>query len=159
MFRELNRKSKEISTRECHEILTRETRGVLSVNGDNGYPYGMPINFYFDAEQGCIYFHSGKRESHRMDAIRRCDKVSFCVVEPGTRAEGEWALTARSVIIFGRVSIIEDLETVASVGRALSYKFTHDEAFIEREIARFAKGTTLFKLTPEHICGKRVREE
>ena len=160
MFRELNRKTKEIFRSECEEILTRETRGVLSVNGDDGYPYGAPINHYYNPEDGCIYFHMGKRSSsHRMDALKRSDKVSFCVTEQGVREDGGWALTARSVIVFGRMEIVEDMDTIISITTALSHKFTQDEAFISREINRFAKATVLLKLTPEHICGKRVKEE
>ncbi len=160
MFRELNRKTKEIFRSECEEILVRETRGVLSVNGDDGYPYGMPINFYYDPTDGCIYFHTGKRNSsHRLDAIQKSDKVSFCVTEQGTRAAGEWAYTACSVIVFGRMEIVEDMDKIIGVTTALAHKFTQDEGFISREIGRFAKATLLLKLTPEHICGKRVREE
>ena len=160
MFRELNRKSKELFKAECVELLTKETRGILSVNGDDGYPYGMPLNFYYSLDDGCIYFHSGKRsQSHRMDALKRSDKVSFCVVEQGTRAEGEWAYTARSVIVFGRMEVIDDADIVVPIAVALSHKFTDDEDFIRREVERFAKATTLFKLIPEHMCGKRVREE
>ena len=76
MFRELARKHKQISGGECTELLTRETRGILSVHGENGYPYGMPMNHYFCEEDGCIYFHCG-RKGHRLDALAKSDKVSL----------------------------------------------------------------------------------
>ena len=44
MFRELVRKHKQLPADTCIEVLKSETRGVLSVNGDDGYPYGAPIN-------------------------------------------------------------------------------------------------------------------
>ena len=50
MFRELLRKNKEITRDECVDILTKETRGVLSVIGDEGYPYGMPMNHFYNAD-------------------------------------------------------------------------------------------------------------
>ena len=98
MFRELSRKNKEISNEECIELLTVEKRGVLSVNGDNGYPYGMPMNHLYNHEDGCIYFHCS-RKGHRLDSVKTCDKASFCVVEQGVRSQDDWALTVRSVIV------------------------------------------------------------
>ncbi len=157
MFRELVRKNKKITNKECIDLLINEKRGILSVNGDNGYPYAMPMNHFYNLNDGCIYFHCGKI-GHRLDSLKRSDKVSFCVCEKGTRKEGNWAYDVRSVIVFGRMEIIDDIEKVIYISTELSYKFTHDDEYIKNEIDRFAKGTLLLKLTPEHICGKQVNE-
>ncbi|MBQ8345805.1 MAG: pyridoxamine 5'-phosphate oxidase family protein [Clostridia bacterium] len=156
-FRELIRIQKKLERQACVELLRRETRGVLSVCGDGGYPYGMPMNHFYCEADGCLYFHCG-REGHRIDALRRCDKVSFCVYEEGRPIEGHWALTVRSVIVFGRMEIIDDPERVAQIATALSRKFTSDEQYIQREIELYGKDTLLLKLTPEHLCGKQVTE-
>ena len=158
MFRELNRKTKEIFRSECEEILQREKRGILSVNGDNGFPYSMPMNHYYNPEDGCIYFHCGRARSHRLDALAASDKVCFCVCENGVRAEGDWELTVRSVVVFGRVEIVDDLDAIREICAALSRRFTDDEAYIEREIEAFAESTYLLRLRPENICGKTVKE-
>ena len=157
MFRELSRKQKQITDEECIELLTNETRGYLSVNGDDGYPYVMPMNHFYCAEDGCIYFHCG-RHGHRIDSLLRSDKVSFCVCENGYRELGDWALNARSVIVFGRVEIIDEMNKTVEITTALSHKFTQDEAYIKSEIESSARATLLLRLTPEHICGKRVKE-
>jgi len=100
---------------------------VLAVNGDDGYPYALPINFYFDEENEKIYFHSGK-VGHKLDAIASSDKVSFCVYDKGYHKDGHWSLNIRSVIIFGRIHIMEDkcYETdndryIANIGNACKY--------------------------------------
>ncbi|MBE6569613.1 MAG: pyridoxamine 5'-phosphate oxidase family protein [Ruminococcaceae bacterium] len=157
MFRELTRKHKKIPESECIELLTKETRGVLAVSGDYGYPYAMPMNHYYSPKDGCIYFHSGKK-GHRTDALRRSDKVSFCVYEQGYREEGEWALHVRSVIVFGKIELIEDREEIIRITTPLCHKFTDDEAYIRKEIEENAAATLLLKLIPEHICGKIVIE-
>ena len=100
MFREIVRKKQSLTLDECNEILKNEPRGVLSVIGDDGYPYGVPINYYYCEENGRVYFHSGK-SGHKIDAINNCDKVSFCVYNSGYRNEGDWALNIKSVIVFG----------------------------------------------------------
>lgn len=155
MFRELARKNKQISQEECIALLEKETRGILSVNGDDGYPYGMPMNHLY--ADGCLYFHCGKR-GHRLDALRTSDKVSFCVCEQGTREAGDWAYTVRSVIVFGRMEVVEDMDEIVRLTTMLCRKFTQDEEYIRTEIEQHAAATLLLKLTPEHICGKQVKE-
>lgn len=157
MFRELVKKNKQLPAAECAALLTKETRGVLCVNGDDGYPYGMPMNHFYNPEDGCIYFHCG-RSGHRLDSLKRSSKASFCVCEQGYKAHGDWAYQVRSVIVFGEVQIIDDMDAVCHIARKLSYKFTQDEAYIQNEIDQYAKATILLKLKPEHICGKIVKE-
>lgn len=157
MFRELAKKNKKISMEECIEVLKGETRGVLSVLGDDDYPYGTPINHFYNEEDGKIYFHCGKY-GHRLESIKKHDKVSLCVFDQGYRNEGEWALNVKSVIVFGRMEATDDPEIVADICRKLSCKFTQDEGYIEKEIRDSLRATLLLVLTPEHICGKLVNE-
>lgn len=156
-FRELTRYKQQLEESECIELLKNTKRGVLSVLGDNGYPYGSPINHYYDEESGKIWFHGGKA-GHKVDAMRNCDKVSFCVMDEGGHAGDEWFLTFRSVIVFGRMELIEDWDTIAGISRKLSYKFTDDDAYIDEEIRRSGPGTLMYALTIENMCGKLVRE-
>ena len=158
MFRELTRKSQQLSEEECIEILTNETRGVLSVTGDNGYPYGLPMNHWYNEEDGRLYFHSGKY-GHKIDAMKSCDKASFCVMDKGEKTDGDWALNFNSVIVFGRLEIVEDPKKALEMIRKLSYHFTDDRDYVEYEINQAAARTLCFCLVPEHITGKRVNEK
>lgn len=157
MFRELLRKNKMIPLQECLQILKDETRGVLSVIGDNDYPYGMPMNHWYNDDDGKIYFHCGK-VGHRLDALRKHDKVSFCVYNKGYRNEGEWAWNVKSVIVFGKMEIIDDIDKITDITTKLSHKFTQDEEYIRKEIELYGHETLLLQLTPEHISGKMVTE-
>ncbi len=157
MFRNVARYKQQLSKEECISLLKDQLRGVLSVLGDDGYPYGMPINHFYCEDDGKLYFHSGK-SGHKIDALRRCDKASFCVYDGGFRRENEWALNIRSVIVFGRIEWIGDKEKIYGIARKLSRRFTDDENYIEREIARSGPATLMFALVPEHITGKIVNE-
>lgn len=114
MFRKMRRSKQELTKEECIEILKKEPRGVLSVQGEEGYPYGMPMTHWYNEKDGKIYFH-GAKSGHKIDAIRNCDKVSFCVMDKGYRNEGEWALNIRSVIVFGRLHTVEEPEKVTEI--------------------------------------------
>ena len=137
--------------------LKSELRGVLSVLGDDDYPYGMPINHYYCEEDGKLYFHGGKR-GHKIDAMMRHNKASFCVYDRGFRKDGEWALHIKSVIVFGHIEFVEDQETTYRISADLSRKFTDDEAYIKDEIIKAGSRTLLFALVPDHISGKIVKE-
>ena len=113
MFRELVRKNRQLSNESCIELLKTETRGVLSVLGDDDYPYGMPMNFWY--------------------------KV-------------------KSVIIFGKIEIIDDMEQITDIVTKLSYRFIQDDEYIKEEIRLHGHRTLLMKLAPEHMCGKLVTE-
>lgn len=157
MFRELVRKKQQLSTEETIEILKKQVRGVLSVLGEDGYPYGMPINYWYNEVDGKIYFHTGK-SGYRTDALKKHNKVSFCVYDEGFRRDGEWALNIKSVIVFGKINMIEDEETIKCIMEPFSKKFTQDDEYIQNEIETFTKNTLLLELTIDNLCGKLVNE-
>jgi len=155
MFRDLTRKKQQLSDAECKKILKEELRGVLAVNGDGGYPYALPINFYYDETKNRVYFHSGKT-GYKMDAVAKSDKVSFCVYDKGCRKDGHWSLHIRSVILFGRVRVEEEWSEEMMV--EFCKRFTEDADYIQSEIRRFGTNTAVLCLEIEHMTGKIVNE-
>ena len=161
MFRQMRRIKQQISVEECEKVLFNEPRGVLAVLGDDDYPYTVPLDFIYS--DGKIYFH-GAGEGHKMDAIRRHDKVSFCVMDGGFRREGEWALNINSVIVFGRIKEVTDINVKIEKVRLLGLKYNPDTQDVEDELKRYLDiekhidRVTVLELTPEHITGKLVNE-
>ena len=90
MFRSIRKKKNEISIKEAKRLLHNARRGVLAVNGDNHYPYAIPVNYLYDEENQKIYFH-GSRAGHKVDAIKNCDKVCFTVFGNETVKKESWA--------------------------------------------------------------------
>ena len=78
MFREMRRKNQQLPRGECCRILEEATSGVLAVSGDDGYPYAVPLSFAY--ADGRLYFHVAK-SGHKLDALRRNPKASFCIIE------------------------------------------------------------------------------
>ncbi len=157
MFRTMRRFRQQISQEECIQVLKEQKRGVLSLLGDDGYPYGIPIDYWYSEEDGKIYFH-GAKEGHKIDAIKGCDKASFCTYDEGYRKPGEWPLNIRSVIVFGRIRPVEDSGKVQKICESLGRKFTDDEDYIRKEIESAGPRVLCLELAPEHITGKLVKE-
>lgn len=157
MFREMRRFKQQLEKQECIDILQSEVRAVLSVLGDNDYPYGLPINFWYNPDDNKIYFH-GAKEGHKIDSIKKHDKVSLCVYDKGYKKEGEWSLNIKSVIVFGRIKIVKDMQKTIDICKNLARRFPADTQYIEDEINKFKDRVLCLELTIEHMSGKLVNE-
>ena len=155
MFRKMRRNKQQLPDQECVELLKQEPRGVLALLGDDGYPYTVPMDFFYD--EGKLYFHCAK-EGHKIDAIKKCGKASFCVMDKGFRRQDEWALNIKSVVAFGRIRLVEDRkETMARV-RQLGNKYNPSPEAVEKELERTADIVQCFEFQIEHMTGKLVNE-
>ena len=157
MFRPMRRIRQQISGEECVRILREEKRGVLSLAGEDGYPYGIPMNHWYNPEDGKLYFH-GAKEGHKLDALRKDNRVSYCVWDAGYRREGEWALNVNSVVVFGRISLVTDKEKAKLICEKLCRKFTDDEEYIERELRNALPRVQCLEMDIDHMTGKLVNE-
>ena len=155
MFREMRRFKQQISWEECVRILKEQPRGVLSMLGDDGYPYGIPLDHWYSDNK--LYFHCAK-VGHKIDAITAYDKVSYCVMDEGFRRDGEWALNINSVVVFGRMRIVKDDGKKLEICTNLVRKFTDDEAYLQKELANAFPRVNCLELAIEHMTGKLVNE-
>ncbi len=156
MFREMRRKGQELSKSECIDILINEPRGVLALLGDDNYPYSVPMSHVY--VDGKIYFH-GAKKGHKNDAVKKHDKVSYCVMDKGLKQKDNWWYTFKSVIVFGKIATIEDEDEKIEKLTYLGDKFfpTHEETV--DEINRLLDKTEVFEITIEHMSGKIVKEK
>ena len=157
MFREMRRKRQQLTKAECVEILMRNTSGVLAVLGDGGYPYAVPLSFVYD--NGTLYFHCAK-SGHKLDAIKACDKVSFCVVDRDLVVPQEYTTYFRSVIVFGRASIVDSEVELRSAIEKLAVKYHPDDSRDNRDsaIEKDYKALCMVKIQIEHMTGKEAIE-
>ncbi len=158
MFREMRRFKQQLTEEECLRVLKEEWRGVLSLHGDDGYPYGVPMDFYYDEDENKLYFHCAK-EGHKIDAARADDKVSFSVIDKGVHADGDWALTFNSVIVFGRIKLLPSDEKSMGKLRQLAAKCYPTMEEVEVEMAKDSDRVQVLEITVEHMTGKRVHEK
>ncbi|WP_216476085.1 pyridoxamine 5'-phosphate oxidase family protein [Coriobacterium glomerans] len=141
---------------ECIEMLKREPRGVMAIQGEDGYPYAFPLNYiYLD---GKLYFHCAKT-GHKLDALAADNRVSFCVMDQGYRKEGDWALTIKSIVIFGRIHMIDDPDETVRLVRQLGQKYFPPTESVEEDIRRSGNRVQVLELCIDHMTGKTVHEK
>lgn len=157
MFRPLRRKKRELDIEDAKEILRSARRGVLALQGDDGYPYAIPINFWYDEERSRICFH-GSREGHKVDSLRRSDKVCLTVMGDEMVRDVAWAPYVRSTVVFGRCHAMGDREDTMAALRRFALKYYPTEQLVDDEIARSASAVQMYEIQIEHMTGKEVQE-
>ena len=156
MFRDGRRKQQFMSKEAAEEMLHRGLAGVLGVNGDDGYPYTVPVNYVY--ENGKIYFHSAA-SGHKMDSIRRNDKVSFCVIDQDKVVPEELTTYYRSVIAFGRAYIVEDETEKRHALELLGQKYAPD--YPEKAVTSIGKALNVVSIVVvvvEHMSAKQAKD-
>lgn len=157
MFREMRRKKQVLTLEENIQILNRGTSGVLAVSGDDDYPYAVPLSYVYHDNK--IYFHCAKA-GHKMDAIARNEKVSFCVIDKDQIVQEEYTSYFRSVIVFGKARVLENEEEKRKAIEILAARYSPDQEEVHRmqAIDNEFNIVRMIELTIDHISGKEAIE-
>ena len=155
-FREMRRKRQQLSEEESIAILEKATAGTLALLGDNDYPYAVPISYVYHERK--LYFHSAL-VGHKVDAIRNCDKASFCVIDKDDVQPEKYTTFFRSVIAFGRIHIIEDDKEKLAMARMLGNRYNpNNDESLQKEIESGLSRMLMIRFDIEHLTGKEAIE-
>ena len=152
MFREMRLKDQQLDAAEANEIMNRCTNGVLSINGDNGYPYGVPVSYAY--ADGRIYFHCA-REGYKVDLLKKDPHVSFTVVAQDDIIPEDFNTLYISAIAFGRARLIDDPEEMRKIHGYIIDKYSkgHEESggrYLDSSISEIY----MVEITVDHITAK-----
>ena len=157
MFRPIRKKKKAISLDAAKELLRSSRRGVLAVNGDDGYPYAIPINYWYDEGNHKIIFH-GAKVGHKVDSLKRSDKICFTVFGNEKIKDEAWAPYLQSVVVFGRCRLIEKQDDIMKLVKKFAIKYYPNEEMVNAEVELSAMGVQMFEIEIEHLSGKEIQE-
>ncbi len=152
----MRRKRQQLSDEDSYAILQKATSGTLALLGDGGYPYAVPISYVFS--EGKLYFHSAL-SGHKVDAIRSCDRASFCVVAQDDVKPAMYTTFFRSVIAFGRIHIVDDEAEKLAAARLLGNRYNpHQDEALQKELENGLARMLVIRLDIEHLTGKESIE-
>lgn len=152
MNREMYKKERQMSSEATAAIFSKGNHGTLAVNGDDGYPYAVPVNYVYDG--GKIYIHSAKY-GYKIDAVKRDDKVCFSAILNSKMQQDKFTAAFQSVIAFGKISFVEDEAEKKRILEQFIYKMSPE--FVEggMKFVNAAIGkTALLCIDVEEIKGK-----
>ena len=151
MFRELRKKKRELSKEDTIKVLKEGREGVLSTISENGYPYGIAVNYVY--HNNCIYFHCANK-GHKLDNISQNNKVSFFVNSNITIIPQDFTTHYKSAVVFGRAFITTDDEkrnAIIAIGE--KYSHPHMEEGL-KYIDKAINALTIVKIEIDHLTGK-----
>ena len=110
-YLKMRRKNKEITDPEIIEEIIRQSDVCRIALHDDEFPYIVPLNYAY--EDGTLYFHSAN-EGKKIELIRKNNKVCFEIECESEIIRHEvpckWSTKYRSIIGFGRIEFIPDME-------------------------------------------------
>lgn len=129
---------------------------MLALSGDNDYPYAVPLSYVYSDSK--IFFHCAK-EGHKIDAIARNNKVSFCVIDKDDVLPQKYTTCFRSVIAFGNARILEEENEKRNALEKLAARYSpdHEQGRLQ-EIDRLFQQVCMIELDIEHLTGKEAIE-
>lgn len=155
MFRGMRRARQALTSAEIDEILKKATSGVLALNGDGGYPYAVPLSYVYS--DGKIYFHCAK-EGYKIDAVKSCNKASFCVIAQDDVLAEKYTTCYKSVIAFGKIKLLEG-DCIKEPVRALAERYScPGGSEMQDEIDKYKNKMYIMAFEIEHLTGKQCVE-
>ena len=159
MFKPIRKKINEIDHSAAEALLQSNRRGILAMNGDNGYPYAIPINYFYDCDKKKIYFH-GAKAGHKVESLKTSDKVCFTVYGNECIDKSEpWAPYVQSAVVFGRCRLLESGPESIDRLKEFAMKYYPNEQLVDKEIAHAGRAVQMFEIVIEHMSGKQVQEK
>ena len=155
MFEKMRRAERAMSVQECEEVLLRNNAGILSFNNAGGYPYGIPLNYFYDDH--VLYFHAAN-EGKKLNLISKDHKACFSIIDKNEIVPSVFSNDYISVILFGDIEIIENEEFKGEILRKLAKDFScEDSEKLSSYMKKHSAPCTVFKLTKVHMTGKMRR--
>jgi nitroimidazol reductase NimA-like FMN-containing flavoprotein (pyridoxamine 5'-phosphate oxidase superfamily) len=154
MERKIRRTDRAIPESETKAILEKGEFGVLSTASLDGQPYGVPMNYCYSGD--VIYFHCAI-EGHKLENLRKNNRVSFCVVGKTEVLPEKFATRYESAIVFGNAFELTGDEKHKGL---LEIVKKYSPGFIKeglQYIENSAEKARAYKIVIESITGKSRR--
>ena len=152
---EMRRAKQRLSPEESLAILEKGSSGVLAL-WDGEEPYAVPLSYVY--HQGKLYFHCA-RAGRKLEAIKVCPRASFCVVAADDVIPEKYTTAYRSVIVSGRLRIIEDEAEMVPALRLLAAKYNPLQGeVLDNKIAEGIPRMFMLELRADEISGKQGKE-
>lgn len=158
MFRQMRRIKQELPLEEAKKLLMKNKRGVISFNGEEGYPYSLPINYLYDDKENKLYFH-GSKVGYKVDCIKSNNKSCFVTYGDEELSDNGWSYYLKSVVVFGKIEIVEDRDLAAKKLRELASRYYPSLSEVDAAMERSFDNALVYSLNIEHMTCKRVHEK
>ena len=152
MHREIRSKDNALDDKKTTEIIIKGSYGVLSTIGEDGYPYGIPLNYsYWDK---CICFHCAQL-GHKLENIYFNKKVSFTVVTKSDILASIFDTDYESAVAFGTAIEVTERSEKKDILMSIINKYSADFVKAGKNyMKKHWDETKVIKIEIDHLTGK-----
>jgi nitroimidazol reductase NimA-like FMN-containing flavoprotein (pyridoxamine 5'-phosphate oxidase superfamily) len=142
------------------ELLSTGYCGHLATISPDGSPYVCPLLYVW--LDGQVWLHNTSAHGHLQNNVRHNPRVCFEVSVPGKvfaygRYECDTSIEYRSIVVFGRMAIIDDRTRKSLFFDALMAKYYGNDSTRPKSFYPRLDGVTVYALAVERITGKEQR--
>ncbi len=156
---QLRRTDRVMPEQRALEMLERGFSGRLATVGEDGYPYCIPLLYiWIDGE---VFVHTGAAKGHLRANVEREPRVCFELDEPDEvfdygRFECDSGLAYRSVVVFGRIRIVEDRAIKQRFCETLMSKYGKPDSGRPKGFFPRLDAITVYAISVERMTGKEM---
>ena len=155
----LRRTDKAMDEARARALLEAGFSGRLATVGADGYPYCVPMLYV--VMDGALYVHGTGAEGHLRRNVAHDPHICFEVDEPGEvypygRFECDSTLAFKSVILFGRIAVVEEIETKRRFFTALMRKYARADWQRPKDFFPRIGEIALYRIAIERLTGKET---
>ena len=151
----MHKADRQLSPEDTLAILKKGDHGTLSVNGDDGYPYAVPINYIVVNDK--VYLHSAPY-GYKMECLEKSKKCCFSVIVSAQILPSKITAAFESVIITGDVAIVTDeAEKRTALEAFVTQKHPGYEEIGFKMIDKLFHKTALLRVDAQEMTGKAYK--
>ncbi len=156
---QVRRADKVMPEQRALEMLKNGFCGRLATIGENGYPYCVPLLYVWMDDE--VYLHNARAAGHLRANVEHEARVCFEVDEAGEvfpygRFECDSSLAYRSVILFGTIRVVEDVQTKQRFCEALMLKYGKREWDRPKGYFPRIDQISVYAINVERMTGKQT---
>ena len=156
---QVRRTDRVMTDERIGEMLARGYAGRLGTVGADGWPYVVPLLYVWMNRE--IWVHNTSARGHLRTNVEHEPRVCFEIDDPGEvfaygRFECDSSVAYRSVVVFGRVRIIEEAVQRTAFFDALMAKYGNPDW--ERPAGFYPRlhQVTIYAIAVERMTGKEL---
>lgn len=155
----IRRTDKAMPEAAAAEVLARGFSGRLATVGPDGWPYIVPLLYVW--RDGEIWVHNAGARGHLRVNVDHEARVCFEVDEPGAvfaygRFECDTSVEYRSVVVFGRIRVVEERHAKVRFFDALMAKYGDPAWRRAAGVYPRLDQITLYSIGVERMTGKET---
>jgi len=156
---QVRRADKLMAVERARETLERGFCGRLATIGKDGAPYCVPLLYVCMDDE--VVVHNTRARGHLRENVDHDPRVCFEVDEAGEvfaygRFECDSTLAYRSVIVFGRIRVVEDLPAKRRFCDALMAKYANKDWERPKNFYPRIDQITVYAISVERMSGKET---